>query len=168
MIIGIGSDLIDIRRVEKVLERHGERFIERIFTPVEIKKSERRKQRAASYAKRFAAKEACAKALGTGIRRGVWWRDMGVINLPSGKPTMALTGGARKRLDALTPKGHTAQIDLSITDEGPMSMAFVVISAVPAAKTPRQRAASKPNKTPRKRVAAKPKMKRGKAAARRR
>ena len=150
MIIGIGSDLIDITRVAKVIERHGDRFLTRIFTDIERAKAERRKNRAETYAKRFAAKEACAKALGTGIRHGVWWRDMGVVNMPSGRPTMALTGGARKRLDALTPKGYLAQIDLSITDEGPMSMAFVVISAVPAAKTPRQR------------VAAKSKMKRGK------
>ena len=150
MIIGIGSDLIDITRVAKVIERHGDRFLTRIFTDIERAKAERRKNRAETYAKRFAAKEACAKALGTGIRHGVWWRDMGVVNMPSGRPTMALTGGAQKRLLALTPKGHTPQIDLSITDEGPMSMAFVVISAVPAAKTPRQR------------VAAKSKMKRGK------
>src|SRR3982075_763914 len=145
MIIGIGSDLIDIRRVAKVIERHGDRFLDRIFTEAERARAGRRakseKMVVATYAKRFAAKEACAKALGTGIRHGVWWRDMGVVNMPSGRPTMALTGGARKRLDALTPKGYAAQIDLSITDEGPMSMAFVVISAVPA---------SKPNKTPRK------------------
>ena len=168
MILGLGSDISDARRVAKVIERHGDRFLTRIFTDIERAKAERRKNRAETYAKRFAAKEACAKALGTGIRHGVWWRDMGVINLPGGKPTMALTGGARKRLDALTPKGHTAQIDLSITDEGPMSMAFVVISAVPVAKTTRQRAASEPNKTPRKRVVAKLKMKGGKTAARRR
>src|SRR3954471_1736653 len=153
MIIGIGSDLIDIRRVAKVIERHGERFLGRIFTEAERAKAERRakseKMVVATYAKRFAAKEACAKALGTGIRHGVWWRDMGVVNMPSGQPTMALTGGARKRLDALTPKGYAAQIDLSITDEGPMSMAFVVISAVPAAKTTRERAAAKPAETTR-------------------
>ena len=150
MILGLGSDITDARRIAKVIERHGDRFLTRIFTDIERAKAERRKNRAETYAKRFAAKEACAKALGTGIRHGVWWRDMGVVNMPSGRPTMALTGGARKRLDALTPKGYLAQIDLSITDEGPMSMAFVVISAVPAAKTPRQR------------VAAKSKMKRGK------
>ena len=132
MIIGIGSDLIDIRRVAKVIERHGDRFLTRIFTDIERAKAERRKNRAETYAKRFAAKEACAKALGTGIRHGVWWRDMGVINLPSGKPTMALTGGAKKRLDAITPKGHSAQIDITISDEGPMCVAFVVISAIPA------------------------------------
>ena len=122
MILGIGSDISDVRRIAKVIER--------IFTPVEIKKSERRKLRAASYAKRFAAKEACAKALGTGIRAGVWWRDMGVVNLPSGRPTMELTGGAKRRLDAITPKGYEARIDLTITDEGPMAHAFVIISAV--------------------------------------
>src|SRR5205809_6465121 len=130
MIVGIGSDLIDIRRVEKVIERHGERFIERIFTPVEIRKSERRKLKAASYAKRFAAKEACSKALGTGIRRGVWWRDMGVVNLPGGRPTMHLSGGALARLQALTPQGYEPRIDLSITDDWPMAQAFVIISAV--------------------------------------
>ncbi len=131
MIIGIGNDIIDIRRVEKVIERHGERFIERIFTPIEIRKSERRKLRAASYAKRFAAKEACAKALGTGMSAGVFWRDMGVVNLPSGKPTMALTGGADRRLKALLPPGHQAQIHLTITDDFPMAQAFVIIEAFP-------------------------------------
>ena len=136
MIVGIGSDLSDIRRIEKTLERHGERFTHRIYTEIERARSERKADRAASYAKRFAAKEACAKALGTGIRLGVWWRDMGVINLPGGKPTMALTGGAKKRLDAITPKGHQAQIDITITDEGPMAVAFVVISAVPLLPTP--------------------------------
>jgi holo-[acyl-carrier protein] synthase len=144
MILGLGSDITDARRIAKVIERHGERFLARIFTDIERAKAERRRNRAETYAKRFAAKEACAKALGTGIRHGVWWRDMGVVNMPSGRPTMALTGGARKRLDALTPKGYAAQLDLSITDEGPMSMAFVVISAVPAAKTQRQRVAAKP------------------------
>jgi holo-[acyl-carrier protein] synthase len=156
MILGLGSDITDARRIAKVIERHGDRFLTRIFTDIERAKAERRKNRAETYAKRFAAKEACAKALGTGIRHGVWWRDMGVVNMPSGRPTMALSGGARKRLDALTPKGYLAQIDLSITDEGPMSMAFVVISAVPAAKTPRKRAA------------AKSKLKHGKTVARRR
>jgi holo-[acyl-carrier protein] synthase len=130
MIIGIGSDLIDIRRVEKTLERYGERFIARVFTDVERRKSEARRARAASYAKRFAAKEACSKALGTGIRRGVWWRDMGVVNLPGGRPSMTLTGGALKRLEALTPEGYEARIDLSITDEWPLAQAFVIISAV--------------------------------------
>src|SRR5215213_8883616 len=143
MILGLGSDITDVRRIAKVMEKHGDRFIMRIFTDIERAKADRRKNRAETYAKRFAAKEACAKALGTGIRSGVWWRDMGVINLPGGKPTMALTGGARKRLDALTPKGYAAQIDLSITDEGPMSMAFVVISAVPAEKPPRKRVAGR-------------------------
>lgn len=134
MIIGIGSDLIDIRRIAKVIERHGERFLDRIFTEAERAKAERRakseKMVVATYAKRFAAKEACSKALGTGIRRGVWWRDMGVVNLPGGRPTMELTGGARERLAVLTPKGHEARIDLSITDDWPLAQAFIVISAV--------------------------------------
>jgi len=130
MIIGIGSDLIDIRRVAKVIERHGERFLDRIFTDTERRKSDGRAARAASYAKRFAAKEACSKALGTGIRRGVWWRDMGVVNLPGGRPTMQLTGGALARLEALTPEGFVARIDLSITDDWPLAQAFVIISAV--------------------------------------
>jgi len=132
MIIGIGNDIIDIRRVEKTLDRYGERFIGRIFTEVEVKKSERRRQRAASYAKRFAAKEACAKALGTGMRAGVFWRDMGVVNLPSGKPTMALTGGAAERLKRLMPAGHRPEIHVTITDDFPLAQAFVVIEAVPA------------------------------------
>ena len=132
MIIGIGNDIIDIRRVEKTLDRYGERFIGRIFTEVEVKKSERRRQRAASYAKRFAAKEACAKALGTGMSSGVFWRDMGVVNLPSGKPTMALTGGAAERLERLMPAGHRPEIHVTITDDFPMAQAFVVIEAVPA------------------------------------
>ena len=131
MILGIGSDLIDIRRVEKVIAKHGERFLSRIFTDVERAKAERRKLGVETYAKRFAAKEACSKALGTGIRQGVWWRDMGVINLPGGRPSMRLTGGALKRLEAMTPPGHEARIDLSITDEYPMAQAFVIISAVP-------------------------------------
>jgi len=130
MIIGLGSDLIDIRRVEQTLRRHGERFIARCFTPVEIAKSEPRANRAASYAKRFAAKEACAKALGTGLRRGVFWRDMGVINLRSGQPTMKLTGGAAKRLVEITPNGMNAEISLSITDDFPLAQAIVIISAV--------------------------------------
>jgi holo-[acyl-carrier protein] synthase len=129
MIIGIGSDITDIRRIEKVIARHGDRFLGRIFTDAERARAERRAHASATYAKRFAAKEACAKALGTGIRRGVWWRDMGVINLPSGRPTMQLTGGALQRLLALTPPGCQARIDLSITDEWPMAQAFVVISA---------------------------------------
>ena len=130
MIIGLGSDLIDIRRIEKTLERFGPRFIDRLFTDVEKAKSEGRKNRAASYAKRFAAKEACAKALGTGFRANVFWRDMGVINLRSGKPTMALTGGALARLQKITPQGMTAQIDLTITDDFPLAQAIVIISAV--------------------------------------
>ena len=132
MIIGLGNDLIDIRRVEKTLERFGSRFTERVFTPVEQKKSDRRAARAASYAKRFAAKEACAKALGTGVpRRGVHWRDLGVVNLPSGKPTMALTRGAAARLKEITPTGMIAQIDVTITDDYPLAQAIVIISARP-------------------------------------
>lgn len=130
MIIGIGSDLIDIRRIEQTMERHGERFLGRIFTDLERKKSDRRAQRAASYAKRFAAKEACAKALGTGLRKGVFWRDMGVVNLPGGKPTMQLTGGALKRLREITPQTFDPVIDLSITDDFPLAQAIVIISAV--------------------------------------
>jgi holo-[acyl-carrier protein] synthase len=135
MIIGIGSDIIDIRRIERSLDRFGRRFIDRIFTPVEQRKSEGRAQRAASYAKRFAAKEACAKALGTGFRAGVFWRDMGVVNLPSGKPTMQLTGGAARRLAEITPPGMVPQIDLTITDEHPQAQAIVLISAVPKPET---------------------------------
>lgn len=131
MIIGIGSDLIDIRRIEKTLERFSERFENRIFTKIERTKSDRRANRAASYAKRFAAKEACSKALGTGFRRGVFWRDLGVVNLKSGKPTMALTGGAKERLESLIPEGMTPQIDLTITDDFPLAQAVVIISAVP-------------------------------------
>jgi holo-[acyl-carrier protein] synthase len=130
MIIGLGSDLSDIRRIENSLERFGERFVQRVFTEVERKRSERRAGRAASYAKRFAAKEACAKALGTGIRQGVFWRDMGVANLPSGKPTMVLTGGALARLMAITPEGHTPVIHLSLTDDHPYAQAFVIIEAL--------------------------------------
>jgi len=129
MILGIGSDITDVRRIAKVIERHGERFIDRVFTATEQARAERKRNRIETYAKRFAAKEACAKALGTGMRGGVWWRDMGVINLPSGRPTMELTGGAKRRLQAITPEGYEARIDLSITDEGPMAHAFVVISA---------------------------------------
>ena len=132
MILGIGSDVCDARRVAKVIERHGERFLSRIYTPVERAKADRRKNRVETYAKRFAAKEACSKALGTGIRSGVWWRDMGVVNLPSGRPTMKLTGGAAARLAKLTPPGCEARIDVSITDEYPLAQAFVIISAVPA------------------------------------
>ena len=132
MIIGIGNDLIDIRRVERTLERFGDRFIQRIFTETERARSERRAGRVESYAKRFAAKEACSKALGTGFRRGVYWRDMGVVNLRSGKPTMELKGGAAIRLADLVPDGMVAQIDITLTDEPPIAEAFVVISAVPA------------------------------------
>ncbi len=132
MIIGIGSDLVDIRRVERTLERFPGKFEERCFTEIERQKSDRRKQRAASYAKRFAAKEACSKALGTGFRRGVFWRDMGVVNLPSGKPTMELSGGALDRLGAITPPGTRAQIDVSITDEYPLAQVTVIITAVPS------------------------------------
>lgn len=131
MIIGIGNDLIDIRRIEKTLERFGDRFVERCFTEIERKKSDKRRLRAASYAKRYAAKEACSKALGTGFRKGVFWRDLGVVNLPGGKPTMELTNGARDRLDEILPDGMDAQIDLTITDEYPMAEATVIISAVP-------------------------------------
>ena len=129
MILGIGSDITDVRRIAKVIERHGERFLDRVFTPAERAKADGRRNRMETYAKRFAAKEACAKALGTGLRAGVWWRDMGVVNLPSGRPTMELTGGAKRRLQALTPAGYEARIDLTITDEGPMAQAFVIISA---------------------------------------
>ena len=131
MILGIGSDLVDVRRIERVIDRHGDRFLERIFTATERAKADRRRTRIETYAKRFAAKEACAKALGTGFRAGVFWRDMGVVNLPSGKPTMRLTGGALARLKAITPPGHEAIIDLSITDEGPIAQALVIIQAVP-------------------------------------
>ncbi len=129
MIIGIGADLCDIRRIEKTLKRFGDRFTNRVFTQVERDKSNRRKARADSYAKRFAAKEACSKAMGTGLRFGVAWRELGVVNLPSGQPTMVLTGGAAKRLDELTPKGYQPFIHLTITDEYPLAQAFVVIEA---------------------------------------
>jgi holo-[acyl-carrier protein] synthase len=129
MIIGMGSDLIDIRRVEKSIERFGERFTHRCFTEIERAKSDRRQNRAASYAKRFAAKEACSKALGTGIAHGVFWKDMGVVNLPGGRPTMVLTGGAAERLSGMMPAGHEAVIHITITDEYPYAQAFVVIEA---------------------------------------
>jgi holo-[acyl-carrier protein] synthase len=131
MIVGIGADLIDIRRVEATLARFGARFVARCFTPVEQAKSERRAQRAASYAKRFAAKEACAKALGTGLRMGIAWREMGVVNLPGGQPTLELTGSALERLRSLTPPGHRAALHLTITDDHPWAQAFVVIEALP-------------------------------------
>ena len=130
MIVGLGSDLTDIRRIEKTLERFGERFVARIFTDVERARSERKADRAASYAKRFAAKEACAKALGTGMRRGVFWRDMGVVNARSGQPTMALAGGAAARLAVLIPPGFEARIHVSLTDDHPYAQAFVVIEAI--------------------------------------
>ena len=132
MILGIGNDLIDIRRVAKTLERYPGRFEERVFTAIERAKSDRRANRAASYAKRFAAKEACSKALGTGFRKGVFWRDLGVVNLPGGKPSMQLTGGALRRLEAMTPPGMQAQVDLTLTDDFPLAQAIVIISAVPA------------------------------------
>ena len=138
MIIGIGSDIIDARRIAKTIERHGERFLGRIYTAAERAKAEGRVKQAETYAKRFAAKEACSKALGTGFRRGVFWRDMGVVNLPSGRPTMQLTGGALARLRAITPAGCEAQIDVSLTDDGPTAQAIVIISAVPAKKPENQ------------------------------
>jgi holo-[acyl-carrier protein] synthase len=131
MIIGLGSDLIDIRRIERTLERFGDRFLHRVFTPLERARSERRANRAHSYARRFAAKEALAKALGTGFRRGVFWRDIGVVNMPGGKPTLALTGGAAGRLAEITPPGCRAVIDVSLTDEPPLAHAVVIITAVP-------------------------------------
>jgi holo-[acyl-carrier protein] synthase len=130
MIIGLGSDIVDVRRIQAVLDRHGDRFLDRCFTPVERAKADRRARRVETYAKRFAAKEACSKALGTGLAEGVFWRDMGVVNLPGGRPTMKLTGGALKRLQAITPKGCEARIDLTITDEGSTAQALVIISAV--------------------------------------
>ncbi len=131
MIVGIGSDLIDIRRIRNTLDRFGDRFTHRCFTETERARADRRVRRAETYAKRFAAKEACAKALGTGLRRGVFWKDMGVVNLPGGKPTMALTGGAAQRLADLLPEGMEGRIDVSITDEPPLAQVIVVISAVP-------------------------------------
>src|ERR1700709_2173199 len=131
MILGLGNDLIDIRRIEKTIATHGERFLARVYTDIERAKSDRRANRAASYAKRFAAKEACAKALGTGLNRGVFWRDMGVVNLPGGAPTLPLTGGALARLEAITPPGHRAQISLTITDDFPLAQAIVIIEAIP-------------------------------------
>ena len=132
MILGIGTDLCNIERIEQSLQRFGERFVHRCFTDVERRRAEGRAGRAATYAKRFAAKEACAKALGTGISHGVAWRDMGVVNLPTGKPTLALTGGAATRLAAMVPAGHEAVIHLAITDDHPLAQAFVVIEAVPS------------------------------------
>lgn len=129
MILGVGSDLIDIRRIERTIARFGDRFLDRIFTPIERQRAERRDDRAASYAKRFAAKEACSKALGTGFRKGVYWRDLGVVNLPGGRPTLVLTGGALARLKAMTPDGMTPRIDVTLTDEPPLAQALVVITA---------------------------------------
>lgn len=136
MIIGIGSDLIDIRRIEQSLERHGERFVRRIFTDAEQARAEGRAHRAASYAKRFAAKEACAKALGCGIADGVFWRDMGVVNDPAGRPAIELSGGAVKRLARLLPSGHRAAIHLTMTDDYPLAQAFVIIEALPVQQGP--------------------------------
>src|SRR5437868_8197058 len=132
MILGLGSDMIDIRRIEQAIERFGDRFLDRIFTDAERRKCDRRANRSASYARRFAAKEACSKALGTGFRNGVFWRDLGVVNLASGRPCMRLTGGALRRLEEITPGGMTAQLDVTLTDEPPLAQAVVIISAVPA------------------------------------
>jgi holo-[acyl-carrier protein] synthase len=133
MILGLGSDLIDIRRIEKTIERFGDRFLDRIFTEIERRRCDRRLNRAASYARRYAAKEAAAKALGTGFRRGVFWRDLGVVNLPGGQPGLLLTGGALRRLEAITPPGMTARLNLTITDEAPLAQAVVIITAEPVA-----------------------------------
>jgi len=132
MILGVGSDLIDIRRIDEAIKRYGDRFLDRIFTAKERERCDRRVNRAEGYARRFAAKEAMSKALGTGFRRGVFWRDLGVVNMPGGRPTMQLTGGAAARLEAMTPAGMTARIDVSLTDEPPLAQAIVIISAVPA------------------------------------
>ncbi len=150
MIVGLGSDLIDIRRIEKSLARYGNRFTNRIFTELERTKSDKRKERAASYAKRFAAKEACCKALGTGISRGVYWRDMGVVNLPSGKPTMLLTNGAAVQLERLTPVDHEIVIHITITDDFPLAQAFIIIEALPLsdAEKTRQEKLEDDNKAP--------------------
>ncbi|WP_072389640.1 holo-ACP synthase [Hyphomicrobium sp. CS1BSMeth3] len=137
MILGLGNDVIDIRRIARTIEVYGDRFLNRVFTETERRKSDRRKERAASYAKRFAAKEACSKALGTGLRKGVFWRDMGVVNLPSGRPTLKLTGGAAAQLALITPPGYEARIDLTITDDFPMAQAIVIISAIPTGEPPR-------------------------------
>ena len=130
MILGVGSDMIDIRRIEQVIERFGDRFLDRIFTDAERRKCDRRANRSASYARRFAAKEACSKALGTGFRNGIFWRDLGVVNLASGRPCMRLTGGALRRLEEITPEGMTARLDVTLTDEPPIAQAVVIISAV--------------------------------------
>ena len=133
MILGVGNDMIDIRRIETTLEKFGDRFVSRVFTDIEQAKSDRRAQRAASYAKRFAAKEACSKALGTGFRKGVFWRDLGVVNMPSGRPTMVLTGGAAQHLETLVPAGHRPDIHLTITDDFPYAQGIVIISCIPIA-----------------------------------
>jgi holo-[acyl-carrier protein] synthase len=135
MIIGIGTDLVDIRRIERTIERHGDRFLARIFTEAERARAGRRVDVVETYAKRFAAKEACAKALGTGFRSGVFFRDIGVVNLPSGKPTLQLAGGAQARLQAITPKGYRAEIDIALTDEWPIAQAMVIISAIATQQT---------------------------------
>jgi len=135
MILGVGSDLVDIRRIEEAIKRFGDRFLDRIFTETERRRCDRRANPAASYARRFAAKEATSKALGTGFRSGVYWRDLGVVNLPSGQPGMRLTGGALRRLEAITPPGMTARLDVSLTDEPPIAQAVVIITAVPAPPT---------------------------------
>jgi holo-[acyl-carrier protein] synthase len=132
MIIGLGTDLVDIRRIEQIIERFGDRFLDRIFTAAERQRCDRRANRAAGYARRFAAKEAASKALGTGFRQGVFWRDLGVVNLPSGQPGMRLTGGALRRLEAITPAGMAARLDVTLTDEPPMAQAVVIITAVPS------------------------------------
>jgi holo-[acyl-carrier protein] synthase len=137
MILGLGNDVIDIRRIERTIDIYGDRFLKRIFTEIERQRSDRRRERAASYAKRFAAKEACSKALGTGLRKGVFWRDMGVVNLPSGRPTLRLTGGAATQLARITPPGYEARIDLTITDDFPMAQAIVIISAIPTGEPSR-------------------------------
>ena len=136
MILGLGSDLIDIRRIEQTIERFGDRFLERIFTDAERRRCDRRADRAAGYARRFAAKEACSKALGTGFRRGVFWRDLAVVNLASGAPTMRLSGGARRRLDEITPAGMIARLDVTLTDEPPIAQAVVIITAIPITAIP--------------------------------
>jgi holo-[acyl-carrier protein] synthase len=136
MILGIGSDLCDIRRIDKTLARHGERFTHRVFTDGERARCDARAARAEGYARRFAAKEACAKALGTGLSQGVFWRDMEVVNLPSGQPTLRLTGGAAERLARMLPPGHAARLHVSLTDDPPLAQAFVIVEAVPAADRP--------------------------------
>jgi holo-[acyl-carrier protein] synthase len=134
VILGLGSDIIDIRRIEATIARFGDRFLNRVFTDAERRKSDRRRERAASYAKRFAAKEACSKALGTGFRKGVFWRDMGVVNAPSGRPTLVLTGGAAEQLKRITPAGYEPRIDLTLTDDFPQAQAIVIITGLPTSR----------------------------------